>query len=76
MPDLLLDLHLTDMVGSELLSEIRQRVPQHSAPAVVVSAAARSDDIARALAGGFAAYWTKPLDIDCTLTEIDRWLSI
>jgi CheY-like chemotaxis protein len=75
-PDLLLlDMHLPDMLGSALLAEIRRRFPQRSTPAVVVSAAARSDDVERALAGGFAAYWTKPLDIDRTLTELDRWLS-
>jgi CheY-like chemotaxis protein len=75
-PDLLLlDMHLPDMQGSDLLIEIRRRFPQLSTPAVAVSAAARSDDVARALAGGFAAYWTKPLDIDRTLTELDRWLS-
>lgn len=77
VPDLLLlDMHLPDMLGSELLIEIRRRFPQLSAPAVAVSAAARNDDIAQALAGGFAAYWTKPLDIDRALTELDRWLSI
>ena len=77
VPDLLLlDMHLPDMLGSELLIEIRRRFPQLSTPAVAVSAAARSDDIAQALAAGFAAYWTKPLDIDRTLTELDRWLSI
>jgi signal transduction histidine kinase len=77
VPDLLLlDMHLPDMLGSELLIEIRRRFPKLGTPAVAVSAAARSDDIAQALAGGFAAYWTKPLDIDRTLTELDRWLSI
>ena len=76
VPDLLLlDMHLPDMPGSALLVEIRRRFPQHSPPAVAVSAAARSDDVARALAGGFAAYWTKPLDIDLTLAELDHWLN-
>ena len=77
VPDLLLlDMHLPDMLGTALLTEIRRRFPQLGTPAVAVSAAARSDDISQALAGGFAAYWTKPLDIDRTLTELDRWLSI
>jgi CheY-like chemotaxis protein/nitrogen-specific signal transduction histidine kinase len=74
-PDLLLlDMHLPDMLGSALLADIRRCFPGHSAPAVAVSAAARSDDIARALASGFDAYWTKPLDIDRALAELDRWL--
>jgi signal transduction histidine kinase len=77
VPDLLLlDMNLQDMLGSALLAEIRRRFPQRSTPAVAVSAAARSDDVARALAGGFAAYWTKPLDIDRTLSELDRWLTL
>lgn len=77
VPDLLLlDINLPDMLGSALLVEIRRRFPQRSTPAVAVSAEARNYDIARALAGGFAAYWTKPLDIDRTLTELDRWLSM
>lgn len=75
-PDLLLlDMHLPDMLGSALLVEIRQRFPARGTPAIAVSAAARSDDVERALGGGFAAYWTKPLDIDRTLKELDRWLS-
>ena len=69
-------MHLPDMLGSALLVETRWRLPERSTPAVAVSAAARSDDVVRALAGAFAAYCTKPLDIDRTLTEPDRWLSI
>jgi CheY-like chemotaxis protein len=40
----------------------------------MVSAAARSDDIDRARQGGFQSYWTKPLDVDMTLAEIERLL--
>lgn len=76
-PDRLpLDMQLPDMLGTALLVEIRRRFPLRSTPSVAVSAEARIDDVARALASGFAAYWTKPLDIDRTLTELDRWLSI
>jgi CheY-like chemotaxis protein len=41
---------------------------------VMVSAAARSEDIQRARKRGFAGYWTKPLDIDQTLLDLDKWL--
>ena len=74
-PDLLLlDMHLPDMLGTELLAAIRLLPAGAGVPAVAVSAAARDDDIARATAGGFDHYWTKPLDIDRTLAELDRLL--
>jgi CheY-like chemotaxis protein len=74
-PDLLLlDMHLPDTTGTKLLAEIRRQHPECVAPAVMVSAAARAEDIQRALDAGFAGYWTKPLDIDRTLVELDRLL--
>jgi CheY-like chemotaxis protein len=74
-PDLLLlDMHLPDTTGTQLLAAMRQQEPGCRAPAVVVSAAARGEDIQRALNAGFAGYWTKPLDIDRTLAELDRLL--
>jgi len=74
-PDLLLlDMHLPDTDGIALLHALRERPTLRDIPAVAVSAAARSEDIERARAAGFAAYWTKPLDVDQTLAEIDRLL--
>ena len=74
-PDLLLlDMHLPDMTGTALLQALRARQPPCQAQAVMVSAAARADDIARALSAGFESYWTKPLDIERVLAELDRLL--
>jgi PAS domain S-box-containing protein len=74
-PDLLLiDMHLPDMTGLDLLDALRAVNSLLEVPAVMVSAAARSEDIQRARKRGFAGYWTKPLDIDQTLLDLDKWL--
>ncbi len=74
-PDLLLlDMHLPDTSGVLLLARLRALDGMRNVPAVAVSAAARGDDIAAALEQGFDGYWTKPLNIDGALAEIDRWL--
>jgi signal transduction histidine kinase/ActR/RegA family two-component response regulator len=76
-PDLLLlDLHLPDMTGFELLAALRALPNLKAAPAVIVSASVGAGDIDKALSGGFVAYWTKPLDIASTLTELDRLLVV
>ena len=75
-PDLLLlDMQLPDGDGVSLLQALR--APPHSSnvPAVVVSAAARASDLARAREVGFAAYWTKPVVVDDVLAGLDRLLS-
>ena len=74
-PDLMLiDMHLPDMSGLELLDALRTHENLRDVPAVMVSAAAQADDIKRARSRGFAGYWTKPLDIDQTLRDLDKWL--
>jgi len=42
---------------------------------VVVSAAARNDDLARARSAGFIGYWTKPLVVDEVLAGLDQLLA-
>ncbi|MFZ2989426.1 ATP-binding protein [Ideonella sp.] len=74
-PDLfLLDMHLPDTTGMALLASLRQIPELRSVPAVMVSAAARQDDIDLARSRGFEGYWTKPLDVDHTLRELARLL--
>ncbi|MFG6414133.1 ATP-binding protein [Roseateles sp. DC23W] len=64
-PDLLLlDMHLPDIDGRQLLQRLRADPRLAAVPAVAVSADAMPDEISRTLAAGFAAYWTKPLDIE------------
>jgi PAS domain S-box-containing protein len=71
---LLVDMHLPDMSGIDVLAELRRHEALRGVPAIVVSAAAMSSDIEQAHAAGFAAYWTKPLDLPRMLAELDALL--
>ena len=70
-PDLLLlDFHLPDCDGAELLTQLRALEGLADTPAVAVSA---TDDAGRHLAGStFCEFWAKPLDVHRTLDAIDR----
>ena len=70
-PDLLLlDMHLPDTNGIDLLAAMRKIDGLEAVPAVMVSAGASQQDIDRARASGFGCYWTKPLDVDKTLAAV------
>ena len=71
----LLDMHLPDMNGFELLAALRQHATLPEVPAVAVSAATSPQDLANARAHGFVGYWTKPLDLQRTLAELDQLLA-
>jgi CheY-like chemotaxis protein/anti-sigma regulatory factor (Ser/Thr protein kinase) len=63
-PDLvLLDLHLPDMSGAEVLEHLRAAHDTAELPVVVVSADATPDQIRLLHAGGAMAYLTKPIDV-------------
>lgn len=69
-PDLLLlDYHLPDCSGSDLLAELRRIDGLADTPAVVVSATDASGAIGP---DGFLEFWPKPLDVRGTLRAIDR----
>lgn len=62
-PDLvLLDLHLPDLHGHQVLAQLRADGRTRHIPCVALSANALPADIEAALGQGFADYWTKPLD--------------
>lgn len=74
-PDLiLLDLHLPDMTGIELLESLRRSETTRSIPVVVVSASAMPSDVERVQTMGIARYLTKPLDIRVFLETVDSIL--
>lgn len=76
LPDLvLLDLHLPDGHGQELLAELRVEQATRETPVVVLTADAMPGQRTSMLAAGANDYLTKPLEITKTLELIDRILS-
>jgi len=74
-PDLvLLDLHLPDVQGDEVLRRLRCDARTAGIPVVMISADATPRTIDRLIAEGADAYLTKPLDVDEFLAAIDRLL--
>ena len=74
-PDLiLLDMHLPDIDGLELLRHLRQDVNSADIPVVVVSADATRARINDAIAAGAVRYLTKPLNIPAFLEVLDGLL--
>ncbi len=75
-PDLvLLDLHLPDMSGEELLARLRADPATRDIPVIVLSADATLGQVERLLADGARAYLTKPLDIGEFLALVDDVLA-
>ena len=63
-PDLvLLDLHLPDLPGWEVLSRLQRDDATREIPVVVISADVTSHQINRLMAAGARAYLTKPFDM-------------
>ena len=74
-PDLiLLDLHLPDMDGGELLKLLQADPATATIPVVVVSADATPNQIEQLLAGGARSYLTKPLDVQRFLQVLQELL--
>jgi CheY-like chemotaxis protein len=71
-PDLvLLDLHLPDMPGQEVLRRLRANPATAQIPVVVLSADARPSLIQQLLDQGARAFLTKPLDVKELLGLLD-----
>ena len=76
LPDLiLLDLHLPDMHGSEVLAQLRQDEATAAIPVIVISADATPHQIERLMAGGAEAYLTKPLNVPEFLETVERLIA-
>jgi len=75
-PDLiLLDLHLPDLPGWQVLAQLKADHLTREIPVVVISADATPPQIKRLLSAGARAYLTKPLDIPEFFRVIDEALS-
>lgn len=74
-PDvILLDVHLPDMSGDELLHKFKAEPTLREAPVIILSADATPSEMQRLLAAGARAYLTKPLDVRLVLGLIDEIL--
>ena len=71
----LLDRHLPDGDGLELVGEIRERSGRRHCPVVLVSASALSGDRTAAEEAGCDAFIAKPIRIKPFLEEIERQLA-
>ncbi len=72
---ILLDLHLPDISGEEILHRLREDPMTSSIPVVMVTADATAGQVQRLLSAGAAAYLTKPLDVAVLLEVIDGILA-
>ncbi len=64
VPDvILLDLHLPDLHGEQVLSELKAEPATAVIPVIILSADASGDVVRRALRDGALAYLTKPVDL-------------
>lgn len=76
-PDLIvLDLHLPDMPGREVLDELLTTPETRHIPVVVVSADATNGQARRLLAAGATAYLGKPFDIRELVSLIDEAVAL
>ncbi|HEX8898077.1 MAG TPA: response regulator, partial [Chthoniobacterales bacterium] len=72
---ILLDLHLPDMPGWQVLAQLKADHLTRDIPVVVISADATTQQIKRLLSAGARAYLTKPIDIAEFFRVIDNALS-
>jgi len=73
---ILLDLHMPDINGDEVLRQLREDPATASTPVVIVSADATPGQIERLLAEGATGYLTKPLDLQELLTVFSSAVDI
>jgi len=71
---ILLDVHLPDINGFEVLERLRLDPSTASIPIVVLSADATPGQVRRFRDAGANEYLTKPLDLKLLLTLIDNYL--
>jgi signal transduction histidine kinase/ActR/RegA family two-component response regulator len=74
-PDMiLLDLHLPDMSGQQILNQLKRSAITRDIPVIVISADATPSRVQKLLNQGVAAYLTKPLDVVEFLQILDKTL--
>ena len=72
----LIDMQLPDFDGFEVLRRVRAAPNGAALRCIALSANAMPQDIERALAAGFADYWTKPIDFKRFLAGLDAAFAV
>lgn len=72
---ILLDMHLPDGTGMDLLAWLQRHLGPAHTPAVIVSADVSPEVMARACSAGAIAYLRKPLDLTTVLDVVDAILA-
>ena len=68
----LLDLHLPDIMGDEVLARLKEAPETRDIPVLMLSADATNAQVQRLLEEGATDYMTKPLDIERFVEAVDR----
>jgi DNA-binding response OmpR family regulator len=71
---ILLDLHLPDMSGAEVLRRLRAEATTSDVPVYIVSADATAGQVGLMRSAGAVGYLTKPLDVRRVLELLDAVL--
>ncbi len=69
---ILVDIQLPDIDGFEVLRRLRAQTETAHTHCIALSANAMPEDVSRALAAGFDAYWTKPIDFSVFMAAMNR----
>jgi PAS domain S-box-containing protein len=69
----LLDLHLPDITGEDVLRQLKGQPNTAEIPVAIMSADAAGGRIARLIEAGAIDYLTKPIDVSNFLSLLDRW---
>jgi PAS domain S-box-containing protein len=73
---ILLDLHLPDIPGDEVLAQLRRDAVCCETPVVILSADATPGQAERLIAAGANAYMTKPIDLKQFIALLDEVLEV
>ena len=72
---ILLDMHLPDMSGLEVLRVLQEQQLMPPKGCVCLSADAMPEQVGIALDAGFSQYWTKPLELSLTMHRLRELLA-
>ena len=73
LPDLVLsDIHLPDFDGTEIVRRLKANPAFRAVPIVALTASAMTSDRERIMSAGFDGYFTKPIQPDVFVPEIEK----